>query len=148
MQSGEDGSVSLQEPMTYSEQIDGANIEITPATDELLAQYADYDEIDASWDEYGIKLVLTTDRTLRNFNLFSLIWDEAAGKLVVPAEGSELYRAAELAELTPDKPLVVWVSFPGILPTVGFSFTDADGTFKSFHIVQSGKDGSVLLMEA
>ncbi len=125
-----------------------AAIEITPATDELLAQYASCDEIDASWDEYGVKLLLTTDRTLRDFNLFSLIWDEAAGKLVVPAEGSELYRAAELAELTPDKPLVVWVSFPGVFPTVGFSFTDADGAFKSFHIIQSGEDGSVLLLEA
>ncbi len=125
-----------------------AAIEITLATDELLAQYADYDEIDASWDEYGVKLLLTTDRTLRDFSLFSLIWDETAEELVVPAKGSGLYRAAELAELTPDKPLVVWVSFPGVFPTVGFSFTDADGANKSFHIVRSGEDGSVLLTEA
>ncbi len=125
-----------------------AVIELTPATDELLSQYSDYDEIDASRDEYGVKLLLTTDRTIRDFRLFSLIWDETAEELVTPAEGSELYRAAELAELTPDKPLVVWVSFPGVLPTVGFSFTDADGTFKRYHIVSSGKDDSVLLMEA
>lgn len=121
-----------------------AGIEITLATDERLSRYSNYDEIDASRDEYGMKLLLTTDRTLRDFSLFSLIWDETAGELVVPAEGGELYRAAEL---TPDKPLVVWVSFPGILPTVGGSFTDADGTFKSFHIIQSGEDGSVSLME-
>lgn len=70
-----------------------AGIEITLATDERLSRYSNYDEIDASRDEYGMKLLLTTDRTLRDFSLFSLIWDETAGELVVPAEGGELYRA-------------------------------------------------------
>ncbi len=145
IQSGEDGSVLLQEPMTYSEQLNAANLWIAPATDEMIAQYASYDEIDAATDEYGNRLLLTTNRTLHDFSLFRLIWDETVGELVVPTEDGGLYHAAEL---TPDKPLVVWVSFPGIFPTVGLSYTDADGTFKRFHIGRSGEDGSVRLTEA
>ena len=42
---------------------------------------------------------------------------------------------------------MVSVSFPGILPTVGLSFTDTDGSQRTFQFAMSGKDGSFLLVE-
>ena len=60
------------------------------------------------------------------------------------AEGDAVYSGEEF---TPDRPLVVWVSFPGVLPTVGLSYTDTDGSRRTLHIGMSGKDGSFFLAE-
>lgn len=81
---------------------------------------------------------------MKDLTLFRLTWDEDSQELVT-AEGDALYHAEEF---TPDRPLAVTVSFPGVLPTVGISYTDADGTGRVLHIGMSGKDGSFFLTEA
>ena len=121
-----------------------AELSVAPATEELLAQSPDYEALDAAIDGYGSRLVLTTNAAVQDLSLFYLTWDENAQKLVT-AEGEALYQAEEF---TPDRPLVVSISFPGVLPTVGLSYTDTDGSQQVLHIGMSGKDGSFLLMEA
>ncbi|WP_130871085.1 M56 family metallopeptidase [Intestinimonas massiliensis (ex Afouda et al. 2020)] len=127
----------------FGQQAAPAQLTVAPATEELLARYPAYDEIDASIDEYGNRLLLTTDQTVKDLTLFRLTWDEET-QTRVTAPGEALYHTAEF---TPDRPLVVSVSFPGILPTVGLSFTDTDGRQRTFQFDMSGKDGSFLLVE-
>ena len=127
----------------FGQQAAPAQLAVAPATEELLAQYPAYDELDASIDAYGNRLLLTTDQPVKDLTLFRLTWDEETQTLVT-VPGEELYHAEEF---TPDRPLVVSVSFPGILPTVGLSFTDTDGSQRTFQFAMSGKDGSFLLVE-
>jgi len=67
------------------------------------------------------------------------------------SDGSVNYTEDEVLysqnELTPEKPLVVWVSFPGALPQRGISFVDENGIERRFVINMSGEDGSILLSE-
>ena len=49
--------------------------------------------------------------------------------------------------LTPDRPLVTWVSFPGDLTTYGISFIDGNGYSRSYAVYTSGADGSLILEE-
>ncbi|MDO4582419.1 MAG: M56 family metallopeptidase [Bacillota bacterium] len=120
----------------------GIGIDIAVATDELLSQLPSYDEIDASTDEYGNRLLLTATGALSDLDIFRLVWDEDAEAL---SEGELLYHAEELTQQTP---LVLWVSFPGVLPTVGLSYIDAAGQVQAYFIVMSGEDGSILLSQA
>ena len=52
-----------------------------------------------------------------------------------------------LPEMTADMPLVTWVSFPGTMTTYGISFTDSYGDYRTFAILTSGKDGSLIFEE-
>lgn len=120
-----------------------AELSVAPATEELLSQSPDYEEIDAAIDGYGNRLILTTNAAVQDLSLFRLAWDEDTQELAA-AEGDAVYSGEEF---TPDRPLVVWVSFPGVLPTVGLSYTDTDGSRRTLHIGMSGKDGSFFLAE-
>jgi hypothetical protein len=42
-------------------------------------------------------------------------------------------------------PLAVPMSFPGDIPSNGFSYTDTDGTTKTYSIGVSGRDGSLVV---
>ena len=120
-----------------------AELSIAPATEELLAPYYEYQEVDAAIDQYGNRLLLTTDRAVGDLSLFELTWEEK-GQELVAAQGEVYYQTEAL---TPERPLVLSASFPGVLPTVGVSYRDTDGTQRVLHIGMSGKDGSFLLLE-
>ena len=51
-----------------------------------------------------------------------------------------------LPTLTPERPLVLGMTFFGSTPHYGISFLDEKGEHKRFFIDQSGEDGSVLLV--
>ena len=50
---------------------------------------------------------------------------------------------------SPEKPLVVKLSFPGDLPAYGISYEDSEGKGEEhrFSICMSGKDGSLLMSD-
>ena len=56
----------------------------------------------------------------------------------------ELYA---LDELSPDRPLLLNMTFYGLLPYYGVSYVDDSGETISYSINMSGKDGSVILTE-
>ncbi|MCR5230877.1 MAG: hypothetical protein K6D03_12200 [Solobacterium sp.] len=58
------------------------------------------------------------------------------------------YRIYETDKVNEDMPLLVHMTFYGDLPSYGISYTDLDGSARCFEIVQSGKDGSLILNEA
>ena len=49
--------------------------------------------------------------------------------------------------MKPDKPLLVTLTFGELYPAYGFTYKDADGTERDFGLIQSGRDGSVLVTE-
>ena len=50
-------------------------------------------------------------------------------------------------ELSPDRPLLLNMTFYGLLPYYGVSYVDDSGETISYSINMSGKDGSVILTE-
>ena len=64
--------------------------------------------------------------------------------------GSLSYSTEELYaldELTPDRPLLLNMTFYGLLPSYGVSYVDDSGETICYSINMSGKDGSEILTE-
>lgn len=122
-------------------------LKIAPATEELLAKFPDYEEVDATLDAHGQKFLLTTDGNIKNLSLFHIVWDEKTQK-VVASVSSSIYNTNEM---TPSTHLLVSMSFTSGFPTVGVSYVDENGELKVFHIVKNtiiknGEDVSALLI--
>lgn len=91
--------------------------------------------------EYAVKIVYTSDGTVTDFCVLSLMMtDFKDGKPVY--EEKELYRQEQL---TPDCPLVVTLTFVGDLPNNGISYVDSAGETHRFSVSTSGEDGSLIL---
>lgn len=52
-----------------------------------------------------------------------------------------------LEALTPERPLVVAMTFYGAIPHYGISYVDGNGAVRSFAVEMSGEDGSIVLWE-
>lgn len=114
------------------------------ATEELLSRYVSFDEFALQPDEYAQRILISTNALVKDFSFVDISFSEADEQEILFIENEELY---SLNELTPEHPLVVWVSFPGTIPSKAITFTDEIGRTRSFAIVASGKDGSILLSE-
>ncbi|MBK5262792.1 MAG: hypothetical protein JJE17_09525 [Peptostreptococcaceae bacterium] len=112
-------------------------------TDELLNQYASFDEFVQIQDEYSQRILIMVSTPVSDFKFSRINFDESNGG-VNYIEDEVLYSQNEL---NPEKPLVVWVSFPGTLPQRGISFVDESGKERRFVINMSGEDGAILLSE-
>ncbi|MBR2434887.1 MAG: hypothetical protein IKB22_05385 [Lentisphaeria bacterium] len=98
-----------------------------------------YHEAVHSASEYAVKLLFRAQETLTDFRVTTMDFGENG---LFPA--GELYT---LAELTPQKPLILTVAFPGDLTTYGLLYTDASGTEHVCILYQSGRNGAVVLQE-
>lgn len=112
---------------------DEGSLDIVPATEALLAQYPDYKEVNAAVNAQGQKFLLTTDATIKDLNLFYIVWDEKTQKAVASVSSS-IYK---INEMTPNTPLVVSISFSSGFPTVGVSYVDGSGELRIFHIIKN-----------
>lgn len=91
---------------------------------------------------FDTKVVFRCEEDIKDFKVLSL------NLLDVDASGHasfDIHEQYTIATLHADKPLVAPMSFPGDLPSNGFSYTDTDGTTKTFAINISGKDGSLVI---
>ena len=52
-----------------------------------------------------------------------------------------------IAELTPDKPFVAEISFPGDMSMYEITFTDADGKVCTYRLGMSGRNGTLMFYE-
>ncbi len=98
-----------------------------------------YHEHTVSADRYAQRLLFQAYGTLTDIRFSSLSYDDGN---MVPV-GSEY----TLAELTPEKPLFIAVSFPGDMTTYGISYTDTDGFRHSHMLYLSGRNGSLVMQE-
>ena len=101
--------------------------------------------VTADAGEPSIHVVFTTDRTVRNVQVLSLMmqdFDESTGKPVY-----DVTTVKTIDTLTPEMPLLVTTVFYGDLPNNGIAYTDFDGTEHRFSVEMSGEDGTLFLAE-
>ena len=112
--------------------------------EDTLANYSSYDTLIADESEPQVKILLSSTYPLKNFNFLKLSIDGAdeQGRLITTTES--IYN---IATLMPNHPLVVAMTFYGDLPSYGISYKDEKGETRNLYITQSGKDGSLMLVE-
>lgn len=104
--------------------------------------YDDASEYMDAGVEYDTKVLFRTDEGVADFKLLSLSLRD------VDADGKAIFDITEVFNipgLRAGIPLAVPMSFPGDIPSNGFSYTDTDGTTKAFCIGVSGFDGSLVV---
>lgn len=107
------------------------------AGSEDIGTPADYTEFNTGITEYGVPILISSDKNA-NVILLSIQMSEDNYSFNV----SELFEA----DITPEKPVLTTVSFPGSIPSYGIEVTDETGT-RFYAIEMSGMDGSLLLTE-
>ena len=89
------------------------------------------------------EIVLLPTRSVTDFHYFIVGFREDGEQLTLTRE-DDLYTADALS---PDRPLLLAIPFVETIPNRGISYVDADGALRQYAIVESGKDGTIFLME-
>lgn len=121
-----------------------AIVTVDYASDDLLANTNSYDKVIIDLSEAQTKIVFTTDNTVKDFKYLEVLLTDCVDDTCYFDIVEELY---SMSELRPERPLVIGMEFIGSIPNRGISFIDETGIRRYFSINQSGKDGSVFLLE-
>lgn len=89
------------------------------------------------------EIVLLPTRSVTDSHYFIVGFREGGDQLTLTRE-DDLYTADALS---PDRPLLLAIPFVETIPNRGISYVDADGALRQYAIVESGKDGTIFLME-
>ena len=109
--------------------------------EDVLAGLSDYHEVSVSTAEPLARVLLSCEYAVKDFKVLGI---EASMSSSLSFSTEELYA---LDELSPDRPLLLNMTFYGLLPYYGVSYVDDSGETISYSINMSGKDGSVILTE-
>ena len=109
--------------------------------EDVLDGISDYHEVSVSTAEPLARVLLSCEYAVRDFKVLGI---EASMSSSLSFFTEELYA---LDELTPERPLLLNMTFYGLLPYYGVSYVDDSGETISYSINMSGKDGSVILTE-
>lgn len=126
-----------------------AGSEVSPVSadylDDVSDQYPAYEDaselMKSDPSEYETVILFYTSEDVSDFRVLSL---ELTG---VDENGNPDFNMTEVFNipvLKADTPLAVPMSFPGDIPSNGFSYTGADGNVLTFTVSQSGYDGSLV----
>ena len=110
--------------------------------EDVLAGLSDYHEVSVSTAEPLARVLLSCEYAVKDFKVLGIEASPMSNSLSFSTE--ELYA---LDELSPDRPLLLNMTFYGLLPYYGVSYVDDSGETISYSINMSGKDGSVILTE-
>ena len=123
-----------------SEQATGTGVEVMPA-ENCRMRLSNATVIDISdgenWSEIAF---LPVDGSVTDIYFYEIEYSDSSENNQWFKEVRELSYIPVIKE---DEPLVAKISFPGDIPTTGFSFVDATGTVWRYTICLSGFDGSV-----
>ena len=116
-------------------------------TELWLQGITDYEKFVADDGEYATNVLFTAKRTVTDFELMRLTIQEIYEDGTVSYASKPIY---SLDRLTPERPLVVCMTFPGDTPTYGISYVDESGDGMMHHLTVeiSGEDGTLLLRES
>lgn len=129
-----------------ADHMEPAVVSIHYASEDLLAQPDAFYEIITDDSDMQVKVTISTNSSIQQLKVLSLDYEDADDTGIMRFRISEeLY---SLDELTSQKPLVIAMSFPGVIPNIGISYTDTDGTEKKYAISMSGEDDTLLLLES
>ena len=109
--------------------------------EDVLDGISDYHEVSVSTAEPLARVLLSCEYAVKDFKVLGI---EASMSSSLSFSTEELYA---LDELSPDRPLLLNMTFYGLLPYYGVSYVDDSGETISYSINMSGKDGSVILTE-
>ena len=109
--------------------------------EDVLDGISDYHEVSVSTAEPLARVLLSCEYAVKDFKVLGI---EASMSSSLSFFTEELYA---LDELSPDRPLLLNMTFYGLLPYYGVSYVDDSGETISYSINMSGKDGSVILTE-
>jgi hypothetical protein len=121
--------------------ISKANIFIDHATDELLQRFEPPYEYVV--DENGGLIIIWADRTVYDFSLFEVGHEFTDDDFAFYVD-TVLFSVEEMPQ---DKPFTVKMYTPETLPTHGISYRDGDNEIRYLTIHESGKDGSMFLLD-
>ena len=107
--------------------------------DPTLLESGNYIHCVHSYGPYMEQIAMRPNRTLYKFAFSILTYEGDHYEIYEPL----LY----LEEISPDKPLVADVEFPGDMSMYAMTFTDSDGVFYSYYIAQSGRNNTVCMGE-
>ena len=110
--------------------------------EDVLDGISDYHEVSVSTAEPPAKVLLSCEYAVKDFKVLGIEASPMSNSLSFSTE--ELYA---LDELSPDRPLLLNMTFYGLLPYYGVSYVDDSGETISYFINMSGEDGSVILTE-
>lgn len=113
--------------------------------DEALGAYTAYDTFIVDTSDARSRVLFTTDSDVTDFRLLALELEDVAENGAMTFAARELYQQDSL---TPERPLVVELTFYGDLPGYGIAFVDRSGAERCLTLELSGMDGSLLLCEA
>ena len=109
--------------------------------EDVLDGISDYHEVSVSTAEPLARVLLSCEYAVKDFKVLGI---EASMSSSLSFFTEELYA---LDELSPDRPLLLNMTFYGLLPYYGVSYVNSSGETISYSINMSGKDGSVILTE-
>ena len=110
--------------------------------EDVLDGISDYHEVSVSTAEPLARVLLSCEYAVKDFKVLGIEASPMSNSLSFSTE--ELYA---LDELTPERPLLLNMTFYGLLPYYGVSYVNGSGETISYFINMSGKDGSVILTE-
>ena len=113
------------------------------AEEDLLARPDDYDLLVLDESAYRVDVAITASAPVTDVQVASLTLEEVGEDEV----GFRIETVLGTRDaVTPGRPFVVALAFPGDMPNTGLVFTDSEGEVHSCTISMSGKDGSLLLI--
>ena len=140
-----------QPPESSQETTQPADPESTPALEGEALSLLPAAEADLTANSYDVyreeaaatEIVLLPSRAVTDFHYFTVDFREEESGLIF-TRGTDLYAADAL---TPNRPLLLAIPFVETIPNRGVSYVDADGTLCQYTLAESGKDGSLFLLE-
>ncbi|MDO4531442.1 MAG: hypothetical protein Q4C06_05625 [Bacillota bacterium] len=110
----------------------------------VISAYPSYDVFIADESEDHTEIAFIAEGNVQDFRFLGLNVEDVLedGTLLFTTEA--LYHAEVFS---PEKPLVVKMTFWGTMPTYGISYVNEKGETKNFTVEMSGMDGSVYLGE-
>ena len=115
-------------------------------TELWMNEDTDYEKFVVDDGEYSAHVMFRAKRTVTDFELMQMTIEEVNEDGKVSYDLKPIY---SLDRLTPKRPLVVSLTFPGDTPAYGISYVDesGDGMKHQFSVEVSGEDGTLLLRE-
>ena len=113
--------------------------------DEALGAYTAYDAFTADSSDAGTRVLFTAGDGVKDFRLLALELEDVSETGAMAFSAREVYQQDTL---TPERPLVVELTFYGDIPSYGVACVDGSGAEHRFVLELSGADGSLLLREA
>lgn len=136
-----------QETESESSDIIGkmATFSIDYADEEFLKDESGYTSFKVEDSEYLTDAVIATDAPVKNLRVVTLEWVDTAENSSTFKVTGELYLQEDFPS---DKPFVLSMEFPETIPNIGISYENIGGDMVCLTPHMSGKDGSLLLLDA